>query len=72
MSAIATAWAAVSPPNERSGQRYIFIWGVRPTKRSAREAFVGGDTVHNWAHYRKKGWTIERVCVTTVQSVKTE
>lgn len=66
-----TAWAAVSPPNRRSKQRYIYVWGVRTTKRGAREAFING-TNKPWSYYRKQGWTIERVCVTTVQSVKTE
>ena len=62
----ATRWAAISPPNKR-GQRWINYAFISYTKREVRAMMVRGyregSEYTEWAYWRKKGWTVERVLI---------
>lgn len=67
--ASATYWAIVSPPNYRSKRRYIDYSSLSYTRKGA----IAKHCDHTyltaaafWAMQRKKGWTAERVQVSSV------
>lgn len=57
-------WAAVTPPNTRSGRRYIDPFSVAYTRKGAITMHCQdypGDERGVWLKQRKRGWTVERV-----------
>lgn len=59
-------WAPISPVGKR-GTRWIHYSCCSSTKREARrkmcDGWREGSDLALWKHWRKKGWTIERVTI---------